>query len=532
MQGARVGWRAKGRFRFDWRLALICVASLALVAYSLSLKAELHNDEYTSYVIANNGGAGGMMFSPRDNHPYDNPETPYLEAMSVTRGFDFAQVYANDAPDTLPPLYNVLLHFVSSFFPGQMSIWFGGVINLAFMLLSIWMLYRLMGLLGAGDSARLLACLMFGLLPGIVEIAQFLRMYAMSMFWVLWLSCEQVTLAKADRLTPRAAVLLALPTVCGVLTHYYFILFAAFQCLVMGVWLLTRRRFKLFGVYVAVFAAAAAVTIGVYPGILRQLFGNWLMPTAMENLSGDGGFLARAKGFYFVINTRLFGGYLPELLLGAVAVCLLRLPRALRSAFRAGVGFLRARFGWVLVAAPCAMYFLFVSKIAFFANTRYMCFIYPLIIALCAWLLTRLASPSRAGTAAACLLCVVALISATRGYPAREREYSGHAGGAAIDAVASYGALQGVCVYNSAWQCENTYMLNRGLGALTLTRPDSLTQLPKQVTETSEPLILEIQKDLDADAIIASLQALCAGNRTCEPIADTVYYAVYLFSPT
>ena len=55
-------------------------------------------------------------------------------------GFDFASVYYNQERDVHPPLYYWLFHTVSSCLPGSASKWIGLGINIAFYMLTLFVL--------------------------------------------------------------------------------------------------------------------------------------------------------------------------------------------------------------------------------------------------------------------------------------------------------------------------------------------------------------------------------------------------------
>lgn len=515
------------------RLALVCAVALAVGIYALGMKRELHTDEYVAYVIANHTGEPASMFAPDDLTRYDDPALPYMRDMTVQsgEGFRFAQVCRNDATDTNPPLHYILLHTVCSFFPGQFSYWFGGAINLLFLVLSVIFLYKLALLLGCSEGTALISALLFAVLPGVLEIVQFIRMYTMCMFFCIWLTYGQARLLKSERFTLRLALGLALPTACGALTHYYFLLFAAFQCVCVGVYLLCRRRWRDAGFYALCFVAAAAVTLAVFPQMIGQMFGGRLTGSSIDNLTQTGDMLARLKGYFFVINTRLFGGYLPELALA----CLLALfiaPIAAKKPISAALGALRGSRDWLLcVIVPCGLYFLLVTKISFFSNTRYMCLIYPFIVCVGVEALGRLLSVGmkerRALNGLVCLLCVVAALGSLRAAPPASLEYSG-SDASRINAMREYSELDALCVYDAPWSAETTYNLNKDMNGLVFVKEDGLDGVAGALNTDKGAFIAEIRSTMDADAIIKRLLALYPDMSGGELIANDYFYDLYL----
>lgn len=471
------------------------------------------------------------MFAPENLHRYDVPGEPYLRDMTVQpgEGFRFSQVCLNDATDTNPPLHYLLLHGISSFFPGRFSYWFGGGINLVFLLLSVILLARLMLLLDCPEPAALLAALLFGLLPGVMEIVQFIRMYTLCMFFCIWLTYGQVKCLKSDGYNWRLALGVLLPTVGGALTHYYFLLFAAFQCLGVGICYLVKKRWRDAGLYALTFAAAAAVTLAVFPQMIQQMFGGWLTDASLSNLTQTDDFAARLKGYFFVINTRLFGGWLPELALGCGLWLFLAVRPADLAPLALGGRWRKGRAWAVCLAIPCGLYFLLVTKISFFSNTRYMCLIYPFLVGMAVMALAGLLRPGEGkpfcGLTA--LVCAAVLLSSMSLSPARSLEYSG-ADASNIRAMEAYADLDVVCVYDTPWSAQTTYNLNKGMNGLTFVHRDEISRLPG-VLHGEGAFVAEIPNDREQEPALEALRALYPGLGDGELICQDYFFDVYLF---
>ncbi len=529
--------KAKGTREQPWgfraALAVVCLFSLLISAYSLTFKKDLHNDEYTTYIIANNPGPGGLSLNSPLHYLWSDPAKPYLDAMTVPvgGGFNYAKVIQNDRQDTLPPLHYLLLHTVCSFFPGQYSIWFGGAINLLFLLGSLLMLNKLLEALQLPKGGRLLALLLFGAMPGVQEMTQFLRMYTMAMFWVILLSYGHVKLFQSRSYSLRNAFWVGVPALLGVLTHYYFIVFAVFQAVVAGVWLLLTRRWKDTGLYVLTYGVAAGLCLLVFPGILQQLFHNFLVPSTMENLAAGEGMAQRLKGFSSVINTRLFGGYLPEFALALLIAALLALPGLRGPVASKALAALQRHMGWVGLLLPTVFYFAFITRIAFFANTRYMCFLYPLILCLSVAALWRLLAKMGGHglqNALAALLCAVALLSAYRLYPIANREYTGNNTLGAIEAMEAHQELTAACITSAYWQADTTYEINKGLNGLVFLRPDDIARLPESIPAETPSFLLEVERTADQEATLAAVKAMYPKVQSSALLTECTWFMIYL----
>ncbi len=518
---------------FRIKAALICLIAVFAAIYNLSLKRELHTDEYVAYVIANHTGEPASMFSPESMHYYEEPGEPYLKDMTVAtgEGFRLGQVCRNDATDTNPPLHYILLNAVSSFFPGQFSYWFGGSINIAFFGLCAIMLIRLALMLGMKEPLALLSSLVFSLMPASLEIVQFIRMYTMCMFFCIWLACGLVGCVKSERFTWKTGLGLALPTIGGALTHYYFLLFAAFGAICTGVYLLYSKRFKETGFFALSFAAAAGVTLAVFPQMLAQMFGGWLTDTSVVNLSQTSDMLSRLKAYYFVINSRIFGGYLPEFALACALAAFLAV-FTLKGAIKKYAASIRKHLPFIVcIALPSLLYFFLVTKISFFTNTRYMCLIYPFIVLGAVGLLGALISlgcgANRLPIGIVSLLCVISILAGIRAYPAQIREYSG-ADASKIFAVNEYKELDVLCVYDTNWSAETTYNLNKDMKGLVFASPEEIERASEVLEVGAEGLIVELRSTFDKDEMLLKLLEVYPHLNAAVHIASDYFYDIYL----
>ncbi|MBR4421076.1 MAG: hypothetical protein IKS69_00905, partial [Erysipelotrichaceae bacterium] len=93
-------------------------------------------DEIYSYGLANHQDGIALFENEKKYIPAD---VCYMNYMTVNQQhrFDYPNVWINQKKDVHPPLYYVLLHTICSFFPERFSIWFAGVINIVFALMTL-----------------------------------------------------------------------------------------------------------------------------------------------------------------------------------------------------------------------------------------------------------------------------------------------------------------------------------------------------------------------------------------------------------
>ena len=349
-------------------LLSICLMSVCLLVYHFSAKSDFHNDEYTSFTIANNAEAG-MITTFTQNVLYDNIDEPYMRGMVVQPGhsFEFGNVLTADAQDTLPPLYYLLLHVTFSCFPGTFSIWYAAAVNIPLYIACILLVYYLARLLGLDEPEALTASALFAFLPGTLEMGVFIRMYLLAILWTITLGIGCVLLIDNDEPVIKASVWVFFSLLGGALTHYYYLVLAFFMCLATGVVLLWRRQWKRAVSLVAASLLAGIAAVAFFPAMLRQLFSGRLNNEGLTNLA-ESNFCDRAIESLTTIDSILFGGLIVALIVLLLVVCVLK--RESNS----------SKAPWIVMAFSTIAYFVFIAKSAFFINTRYFCPIYPLLI--------------------------------------------------------------------------------------------------------------------------------------------------------
>jgi len=251
-------------------LAVIIAVSLVISTVYMFAKQGFHEDELLTYNLANSSkqlNVDGGWNSPEDFNEY--------LAVSPDDRFDYAQVYENQIIDAShPPLYYALVHTVCSFFPGVFSKWLAYSINVLAMAGILIMLYKigrkitgnnLYALIGVGAYALSIAC---------ITTTIYLRMYATLTFWVLAFVYMSIRLyEKKNTVGIKDCILLAVTVLCGVLTQYYFILFAGLTGLVFLVLKIKEKCGKDLIKYIIAAVVGAGLALCIYPYIISNVLG-------------------------------------------------------------------------------------------------------------------------------------------------------------------------------------------------------------------------------------------------------------------
>lgn len=251
-------------------LSIIILLSLAISTFYMASKQGYHEDELLTYNLANSSkqlNVDGGWNTPEDFNEY--------LSVSENHRFDYAQVYQNQIIDAShPPFYYALVHTVCSLFPGVFSRWFAYAINVLAMTGVLILLFKigkkvtgnnLYALMTAGAYALSIAC---------VTTTIYLRMYSTLTFFVLaFLYMTLVMYEKKNTVRLADCLMLGLIVTLGVLTQYYFILFAGLIGLVFLVFKIKEKNIKDLVKYIIAAVIGAAVAMCIYPYIISNVLG-------------------------------------------------------------------------------------------------------------------------------------------------------------------------------------------------------------------------------------------------------------------
>lgn len=292
-------------------------------------------------------------------------------AASPENRFNYASVYYNQRGDVHPPLFYILLHTVCSFFVESFSKWYGLILNMIFMLLSMRMLFKLCNRLYDDKFLSTAVMALYGFSCGFMTTALFLRMYAMLTFFVL--SSCYLHLAFADEefeFTKRRRRQIAIITLLGFLTHYYFVIYAIGIAFVCCLWMIFKKKTSSLLRYICTLTTTAVIGLCVWPFAIKHVFFGY---------RGKGSFQALAQVEVYLIKIKLmieqlFGPMLQgKWWIWVLAVAVLGMMTLICR---------RKNISWgrvALISIPAILYVLLVAQIVPFYTERYVMCIFPFV---------------------------------------------------------------------------------------------------------------------------------------------------------
>lgn len=294
-------------------LLLIIIICDCLMLLIFEGKKDFHMDEVWSYSLSNShekpflfywqigtgeigsetrtyklkAGEENPFNIDRDNKFYEQWHSGeefhnYLTVQEDER-FDFANVYYNQTCDVHPPLYYLLLHTISSFFPDSFSKWYAASINLFFYSLSLLALFFLGRQMFKSDKKALLAVTVWGLSRAGLSDAVFLRMYMIMTFLTILLAYFHMQLIENYKI--KYVALIFTINLLGFLTQYYFYIFSFFITASVCIYLLFKKKIKQLLIYACTVLAAVGAAILVFPAAVIHLTQGCYTDTTVNGLT-------------------------------------------------------------------------------------------------------------------------------------------------------------------------------------------------------------------------------------------------------
>ncbi len=309
-------------------LILSLILLMGIFALFGHYKEYLYEDEVLSYTAANSGD--GMRPAVPLNS-FVNGEDFVLDAVAVQPEgrFDFSNAIGNTSRDPHPPLYLLLLHFISSLFPGMFSKWFALIINLISGAGVVVLLYFTALKMYPGDkmqdgpekTERVFAgavAICFILSMGAVGQFMNLRMYVLLTFFTTALNYLYILILSRDRerefFDIKSVLIILITVVPGILTHYYFLIFAFYEAAFISIYFLCRKNIKAFILHGFIYIVSFVLVFLLFPACIWQLTGSDVGSESFGTRTLPE-IIRRFRVMFSHINNELFGGELKLFLL-------------------------------------------------------------------------------------------------------------------------------------------------------------------------------------------------------------------------
>ena len=532
-------------------VGLLCLQACFLVYFG-GLKKGFNEDEMATYTLSNYPEGFFNRTESLLNNWVDGDVLYDVLIVSNEEKFDYKMVYANQESDVHPPLYYFIVHTISSLFPGQFSKWIGLVPNIVLCLLSSAIMFFLSRELLKNDFLAMIVVEGWAFSVGAVDIATFLRMYAMLTLWTtlfVFLHVKALNRTMAgQRISACILVILFLCTFLGLMTQYYFSVFALFLCGTFFLYLLFSKKWRDLWIYVLVEFGAIIAALVYYPAMIRHIFGSgYRGQEAFRNLKKSESSIAALEEVLQIVSNDMFNGWAKELIylcIALLAIALLR--KFLHVSIKKVDGNLEISISRVslkentgviyipeesLVIADIGivllLYCVLISKVAPYREDRYYMCLYPLFVLCAVYIVYRACSyafkkPAISKVIAVLLVCVITVFGLVK----QEPGYLYSSSAARADVLEEY-SDKPVIVLNNAynwyatkWLAEygnyqDVYICEYGSGisylddaAATNDLTDGFLLYVLRFSENDEEMLEKVQAHLP----IEEYEKLCSGS--------------------
>lgn len=446
--------RIKKFVQNHWKEGILYFFLVFISIVLLSRKVDYFVDELLTYNLANVRD----LFEPANDVTFSPADAPFVEAMASNGKFDLEHIWFQQANDTHPPLYYVLVHAVCCLFPNSVSVRYAGIVNVIFILLTFWIFRKIVKLIVNDETVIYLMSVMFVLTAGLLSMVTILRMYVMAMFWITLFT--YLVIRHIEHFDKRDFVFLFLTTLCGALTHYYCIAFDFFISVCVVIICACHKRFKEIAAYAISMGLAGGASLLIFPAMLKHIFNDERGTESIENLTASD-FFDRFKIYFESLDHELFGG-----ILGITVFVLFFLAIVILSGKSQDIGGVDQKvrlyvYRYVCILIPSICYFLLVAKSSPFFSERYISPIFALALAgimgLVYWVLKKVTIKADVIRIAFAVLVSVMVFCGLKDYKwqylFRERETAlaeaENKGGSSSNAI---------CVYSNKWMINPHYL--------------------------------------------------------------------------
>lgn len=316
--------KEKGRAIDIAVVAVILIIFTGTFIYWGMIKSVNFCDEIYTYILSNSDNEF-LTYQLESERWYSGGEINRI--LSATDGFQFGQVMLNNKGDVHPPMYYFVIHFLSVLCAGSSSKWIALAANWLFAIISLIILYTLIGQITGKRLISICACLIYITSPAVVSTNMFLRMYGMFSMWVLLFIYVTWLLEKKSDGDKKwhLYVLLGAVTFFGFLTQYYFavfcVIFTFFYCLYQ----LFAKKWRRCIPYIGSLAAAVVAATLFWRTWVRHMFSGYLGGAVKDNAFQFGKLFDSIRYGFLHMFTLMYNrlGILAAIILAAAVIFLI-----------------------------------------------------------------------------------------------------------------------------------------------------------------------------------------------------------------
>lgn len=305
-------------------LTIIIILQISVFIYFGYQKEGYHLDETYTYSLSN-GYYQPFLNRMSDYYQNWHEDIYFYDSIMATDDdkFSYDSVYYNQTKDVHPPLYYFIIHTASSIFSNTFSKWIGIVPNILFFIISAILLFKISSYFIENQIVKFLPLVLWGFSIALISNIIYIRMYVLLTLWVLLYIYCYLKYIHNKTITKKGMIAIILATYLGVMTQYYFLIFAFFFTSIICLMKLICKKYK------ELFKYGISVSLGVillfvtFPASIKHLLTSSRGEEAFDNVTDLSRIIPNFLEIWNSIVETLFGNYIGKIIVYIVLILLL-----------------------------------------------------------------------------------------------------------------------------------------------------------------------------------------------------------------
>lgn len=260
---------------------LVVFLQILTIAFFASKKGGLFVDELWTFNLANSYYLPFVDEADKYFNVFLDRKF-FLDAMLVADGkeFEYGSVFYNQSKDVHPPLYYLIVHTICSINKSASIKWVGVCLNILLFVSAQIFLFKIVNLIGKSKNQAIVTCLFYGFSLGAISTVLFIRMYMLLTLLLLMGVYFNLSFIKSmiekDNLVYRdywSCIGIFFSYFCGFLTQYYFLVYAFFLSLFVGLFIIFFSKIKNAFIYAGATILPIILGVGIFPSCVSHIVG-------------------------------------------------------------------------------------------------------------------------------------------------------------------------------------------------------------------------------------------------------------------
>lgn len=352
----------------------IILIGITLIAVYATKKQVYDGDELYTYTLSNSKISGFMINNIKINE-WNNPQDiENIFALNNDEILSFISIYKNQASDVHPPIYYLIFHITSIICLNKFSIIPGIIINIISYIITIIYLYKISKQI-VDNKYVIFPSLLYTLSLGMLSTAMFIRMYML-----LTMICTIFTYYFSEiykeisngKINKKNLIKLSICTYIGFMTHYFFLIYAFFISASFIIYLSIKKQIKQVIKYATHIIIPIIIGFVTFPFAYIHIFKGYRGTETQTNLIKSN-IINNFKAIYDRLNKDIFLNIMIPLLIMTILLMIVWFIKNKQKKTK------QNKF-IIILSISTFLYTLLTIKIIPIQSTRYFYCIYPIII--------------------------------------------------------------------------------------------------------------------------------------------------------